>query len=141
MNGYDKFRKLCIERNVKPIDVSKKTGVSTATLSSWKAGKYTPKQDKLNKIAAFFGVRSNYFNDNNKYYVFRKVTRHPAKLSGVPKLSDFANVSKISLSDVAQNQIILDHLSKDEKELITMYREGKYSDIAALMVKKAAEGK
>jgi transcriptional regulator with XRE-family HTH domain len=41
---------------VKPGRVSRETGISTATLTSWKQGKYTPKQDKLQKIADFFGV-------------------------------------------------------------------------------------
>ena len=53
---YDKFEYLCNSKGVKPIDVSKATGISTATLSSWKKGRYTPKQDKLQKIADFFGV-------------------------------------------------------------------------------------
>ena len=40
---------------------SKETGVSTATLSSWKAGDYVPKIDKLQKIADYFGVPVTYF--------------------------------------------------------------------------------
>lgn len=53
---YENFAKLCEESNIKPNKVSKETGISTATLTSWKQGKYTPKQDKLQKIADFFGV-------------------------------------------------------------------------------------
>lgn len=33
---YEIFAKLCYESGVKPADVSKATGISTATLSSWK---------------------------------------------------------------------------------------------------------
>ncbi|KAK9680628.1 helix-turn-helix protein [Popillia japonica] len=36
--------------------VCKKTGITTATMSNWKADKYTPKSDKLQKIADLFGV-------------------------------------------------------------------------------------
>lgn len=54
--GYDIFEMLCKEKGVKPIDVSKATGISTATLSSWKAGKYKPKTDKMALIAAYFEV-------------------------------------------------------------------------------------
>lgn len=32
------------------------TGIPTATISNWKAGRYTPKQDKLKRIADYFGV-------------------------------------------------------------------------------------
>lgn len=53
---YDNFAKLCEENGIKPGRVSRETGISTATLTSWKQGKYTPKQDKLQKIADYFGV-------------------------------------------------------------------------------------
>lgn len=63
--GYDyrKFEKICEIRGVKPSTVSKATGISTATLSSWKGGKYTPKLDKIKKIAEYFGVNPMYFDD------------------------------------------------------------------------------
>ena len=54
--GYDIFEMLCKEKGVKPIHVSRATGISTSTLSSWKTGKYTPKADKLSMIAAYFDV-------------------------------------------------------------------------------------
>ena len=57
---YEIFEKLCRERGITPSKVSKATGISTATLTSWKQGKYTPKQDKLGKIADFFGVTVDY---------------------------------------------------------------------------------
>ena len=58
--GYDVFEKLCNSRGVTPYRVAKETGVSTSTLSSWKTGRYTPKQDKLQKIADYFGVTTEY---------------------------------------------------------------------------------
>lgn len=57
---YENFEKLCKRDNVRPSDVSKKTGISTATFTSWKQGKYTPKQDKLQQIADFFNVSVDY---------------------------------------------------------------------------------
>ena len=57
---YENFEKLCISRGIRPGTVSKGTGISTATLTSWKQGKYTPKQDKLQKIADYFGVTVGY---------------------------------------------------------------------------------
>lgn len=53
---YENFQRLCEKKGVKPKAVSEATGVSTATLSSWKTGRYTPKPDKLMKIADYFGV-------------------------------------------------------------------------------------
>jgi transcriptional regulator with XRE-family HTH domain len=41
--------------------VAKDTGINTATFTSWKQGKYTPKQDKLQIIADYFGKPLDYF--------------------------------------------------------------------------------
>lgn len=41
--------------------VSKASGVPTSALSNWKAGRYTPKADKIQKIATVFGVSIEYF--------------------------------------------------------------------------------
>lgn len=57
---YEIFDKLRTERGVSVYRVSKDTGVSQATLSAWKAGNYTPKTDKLQRIAAYFNVSLDY---------------------------------------------------------------------------------
>lgn len=53
---YDIFEKLCAEKGVTPYRVCKETGLTTSTISNWKAGRYTPKADKLQKIADYFDV-------------------------------------------------------------------------------------
>ena len=58
---YEKFEELLSKTNKTAYQVSKDTGVSTATLSSWKAGEYTPKVDKLMILADYFGVDIKYF--------------------------------------------------------------------------------
>ena len=58
---YEKFKKLCAEKGVTPYVVSKHTGIAQATLTEWKQGKYTPKIDKIMKIAQFFNVDVSYF--------------------------------------------------------------------------------
>lgn len=63
--GYEAFEKLCKERGVTPYRVAKETGVTTATLSSWKTGKYTPKSEKLQKLADYFGVNVDAFSDRD----------------------------------------------------------------------------
>lgn len=57
---YENFEKLCNDNKTNPSRVSKATGISTATLTSWKKGVYTPKQDKLQLIADFFNVSVDY---------------------------------------------------------------------------------
>lgn len=53
---YENFKHLCEVNNVRPADITKATGITSATFSSWKNGVYTPKQEKLVQIAEFFGV-------------------------------------------------------------------------------------
>lgn len=57
---YEIFERLLAEHNVTAYRVAKETGITTATFTSWKQGKYTPKQDKLQKIADYFGVSIDY---------------------------------------------------------------------------------
>lgn len=62
---YEIFEQLLQLRGVSAYQVSKETGISQATLSSWKKGTYTPKQDKLQKIADYFGVTVDYLLGND----------------------------------------------------------------------------
>lgn len=57
---YEIFQKLLKEHGVTAYRVAKETGVTTATLTSWKQGKYTPKPEKMQKIADYFGVSLTY---------------------------------------------------------------------------------
>lgn len=57
---YEIFEQLLKANGVSAYKVAKETGVTTATLTSWKQGKYVPKADKLQKIADYFGVSVNY---------------------------------------------------------------------------------
>ena len=58
---YGKFERLLAERGVTAYQVAKETGISTATLTQWKQGKFTPKMDKILLIADYFGVPLEYF--------------------------------------------------------------------------------
>ena len=53
---YENFIKIVKNKGLTPYKVSKGTGISGATLSSWKSGTYTPKLEKLRQIADFLGV-------------------------------------------------------------------------------------
>ena len=61
MNGYEVFDRLCKERGITAYKVAQDTNVSTATLSSWKVGRYMPKGDKLKIIADYFNVPIDVF--------------------------------------------------------------------------------
>lgn len=57
---YEIFEQLLNTHGITAYRVAKETGVTTATLTSWKQGKYTPKPEKLQKIADYFGVSLSY---------------------------------------------------------------------------------
>lgn len=63
---YEIFAKLLSDNNVTAYQVGKATGISTSTLSEWKKGKYTPKMDKLQKIADYFNVPVDYLLTGEK---------------------------------------------------------------------------
>lgn len=70
MSEYSIYEKIRNEKGLRDADVSRGTGIATATLSEWKKGRYSHKQDKLEKIATFFacsgGISEN--RDCSFYY-------------------------------------------------------------------------
>ena len=57
---YEIFSQLLQSRGKKTADVSRATGINQTVFSEWKKGKSTPKADKLQKIAEYFGVSLAY---------------------------------------------------------------------------------
>jgi len=53
---YEYFEKALKLRGLRAIDVSRGTGIPPSTFSDWKAGRSTPKTDKMKKIADFLNV-------------------------------------------------------------------------------------
>lgn len=57
---YEIFVQLLDETGKKASDVAKATGIPSSTFSDWKKGKSSPKTEKLQKIADYFGVSLEY---------------------------------------------------------------------------------
>ena len=53
---YEIYEQLLQKHGVTNYKVHKDTGIAQSVLSAWKNGVSTPKQDKLKKIADYFGV-------------------------------------------------------------------------------------
>ena len=53
---YEILESLMREYNIRPSHIAKATGISSSVFTDWKKGRYTPKVDKLEKIADFFGL-------------------------------------------------------------------------------------
>lgn len=59
-NMYSVFEQLLQKSGLSTYRVSKDTGIAQSVFSSWKNGISTPKQDKMKKIADYFGVSVEY---------------------------------------------------------------------------------
>lgn len=57
---WEVFEQLRLAKGVSAYEVSRACGFGSSVLSSWKHGRYTPKDDKLRKIANYFGVPVEY---------------------------------------------------------------------------------
>lgn len=64
---YEIFAKLLKEKGIKTSTVATSTGISNMTFSDWKSGKSTPKADKLQKIADYFGITVDYLIGKNDH--------------------------------------------------------------------------
>ena len=63
---YKVFEELLEKTNKTAYRVAADTGISTATLSEWKAGNYEPKIDKIMVLADYFDVPVTAFLDAKK---------------------------------------------------------------------------
>lgn len=56
MISYARFAELREQKHLSDYQLSKESGISATTLYAWKKGTYTPKVDKLAKIAKVLDV-------------------------------------------------------------------------------------
>ncbi|MDD3253110.1 MAG: helix-turn-helix transcriptional regulator [Lachnospiraceae bacterium] len=70
---YEIYCKLRDEHGAKDADVVRETGITKSTFSDWKNGRSKPKQDKLQKIADFFGVTVDYLMTGKKESVKKEI--------------------------------------------------------------------
>ena len=88
MSSYENYAKLKEAKGVNDFAVSKATGIAPATMSDWKNGRTEPKIDKLQKIAEYFNVSTEYLitgkdtekvSDSGKKYYFSDETAELAQ--------------------------------------------------------------
>lgn len=97
---YEIFVKLLNEKGITPYKLSQDTGISTATLSDWKKGRSTPKQDKLKKIADYFGVSVDFLMTGKEkeggedYYVNEETKKIAQAIFGNEDLRKLFEVSQ-----------------------------------------------
>lgn len=57
---YEIFQRLLIEKGITAYRVAKETGIPQSTFTCWKNGVYSPKDEKMKKIADYLGVSVEY---------------------------------------------------------------------------------
>lgn len=93
---YEIFEKLLSEKGVSAYRVAQETGVSTATLTSWKKGIYTPKPEKLQKLADYFEVQLEYLTGASEYKTkTEEMLKHFDDITDLPSLRSQIKDAKI----------------------------------------------
>lgn len=105
---YDIFLKLLDEKGVTAYRVGKETGIANSTFTDWKNGRSVPKQEKLQKIADYFGVSVDYLV-NGKEPEFDKygdeITHLYAEIRNDAELSK-ALLKYFKLSDAKKKHVV-----------------------------------
>lgn len=57
---YERYCEIRDTKGLKDSDVARLSGVTKSTFSDWKAGRYEPKDEKLEKIASVLGTTAKY---------------------------------------------------------------------------------
>lgn len=117
---YAIFQELLKKNGLKPYDVSKATGISSSTLTDWKMGRSTPKQDKMQKIADYFGVTLDYLmtgkesksklSESNEQEKLLITLKHDKKL--LDSIEKFYNLSNDKKQHVIELIDLLNESSK-----------------------------
>lgn len=119
---YDVFVQLCQANDVTPYVVGKATKIPASTFSDWKNGRSKPKQDKLQRIADFFGVSVEYLmtgtdpttGDDSPYYTDPEVREIANAIHENESLRVLFDASKdISADDL---RIVTDLVKRIKKE-------------------------
>lgn len=99
---YERFALLLAENNVTPYRVSKDTGIATATLSDWKNGRSTPKNDKLQKIADYFNVSLDWLTGNSDYRNVQDLIKSESNDNGYLAFSKLLNERGVTAYKVSK---------------------------------------
>ena len=65
MDTYDRIERLLFENGMKQADLAKATGISTGLISQWKNRSQQPSAKKLQIIADYFDVSTDYLLGND----------------------------------------------------------------------------
>ena len=98
---YSKFEKLMKEHKYTFSQIGRATGISPSTFTDWRAGRYTPKQDKIEKLANFFHVPISYFTEDNNGMVYSISSFEFDIISNYRNLSDEQKITFLKQLDLS----------------------------------------
>lgn len=124
---YQIFEQLLQKHEVSTYKVSKETGIAQSVFSSWKNGISTPKADKMQKIAEYFGVSVGYLmgteeaapnaidKEKNPIVLDDEALELLEQLKTRPEMRTLFSVSKkASAEDIMKTVKIIETLKGDE---------------------------
>lgn len=129
-NMYIKFEQIMNEKGYKKSAVAKGAGIPYSTLTDWQAGRYTPKIDKLQRIADFLEVPVSVFleSEEAKSVKNRVSDWHKALATDDPNLTLY----KTYMTDPEFMEYIriLFYLPKERKNFVydTIRSQNEYSE-------------
>lgn len=135
---YEIFESLLKQYGVTTYQVAKATGISTASFTGWKQGKWNFKANKLQKIADYFGVPLSVFYGKEESPEEKKPT-----LSNIEELNVINDVDEI-MKRIRNNETVVlrfngEDYSGDEDE-DKLLRDSLLSLCRAAKIKKKQEG-
>jgi len=106
---YETFEKLLKLNNISLYKVAKDTGIPYGVLSDWKAGRSTPKHDKMQKLADYFNVSVDYLLGREKELEFtvRFKSDEEAKLC----LEILSCIEKMNIDGIKEANRYLNYLT------------------------------
>ncbi|SET08326.1 helix-turn-helix domain-containing protein [[Clostridium] polysaccharolyticum] len=109
---YERFELLLEEFHVTAYKVAKETNVARSTLTNWKQGNYTPKMEKIQRIASYFKVSAEWLLG---YDVPRTPHNSTAELNGRNSSLNLSADTMQNLPDIIQYAI---DLLKDNETIL-----------------------
>lgn len=93
-------------RGLKPIDLSRKTGIGKSSISQYLSGEYNPKQTNIYKMADALGVDPDWLNGRN-------VPMEATKFTNTKVILDKYNLYRAALNTLGWEEIALNSEGKD----------------------------
>lgn len=105
---YEIFEQLLQKFNVSAYKVGKETNIAASTFSDWKNGRSIPKQDKMQRLADYFGVTIDYLmgtENKNENELEIKDNEERELLLLCRKVGDISEEDRNALIDIFKNNI------------------------------------